>query len=411
MDFRYTSAIVLCLSFILLGTSLSYSQSLVSAERYELRDLGVPHVNAIPPDESAITSLFVGPAGNVYGGTTGPVCHLFVFSPELNRVKPLGQIDGHQSIHHSLTFGGDEMLYIGTGLNEIKQYPISDPVAGHGGIVISLWNDIKKRYENYEGGHLFRYNPTDNEKIRVEIGQSCKLENLGIPVPHNGIYNIVASPNGKRLYGLTYPDGHFFIYDIKTGKFFDKGEIYQERVYGGPNRSLRSICRNLICDDNGNVYGSTDKQGLFMYDVEKDEIVKLELRIPHIYIAVVEVFVKDTSGIIYGGTSEGYLFKFDPKVKSVVNLGKPLDQMRIRALTVGLDSKVYGIAGERKDKCHLFSYDPESGGYADFGVINVDRTPYYVWSGKQFDAMVTGLNGTIYIGESERKSHLFLFYP
>ena len=411
MDFRFTSVIVLYLLFILLGTSLSYSQSLISAERYELRDLGVPYVNAIPPDESAITSLFVGPAGNIYGGTTGPVCHLFVFSPELNRVKPLGQIDGHQSIHHSLTFGGDEMLYIGTGLNEIKQYPISDPVVGYGGIVISLWNDIKKRYENYEGGHLFRYNPTDNEKIRVEIGQSCKLEDLGIPVSHNGIYNIVASPDGNHLYGLTYPDGHFFIYDIKTGKFFDKGEIYQERVYGGPNRSLRSICRDLICDDDGNVYGSTDKERLFMYDIEKDEIVKLELKIPHIYIAVAEVFVKDTSGIIYGGTSEGFLFKFDPKVKKVINLGKPLDQMRIRALTVGLDLKVYGIAGERKDKCHFFRYDPEIGGYIDFGIINVDRIPYHIWSGKQFDAMVTGLNGTIYIGESERKSHLFLFYP
>jgi WD40 repeat protein len=386
-------------------------QELPGAERFELRDLGVPHVNAIPPDESAVTSLIVGPAGNIYGGTTGPVCHLFVFSPKLNRVKPLGQIDGHQSIHHSLSFGGDGILYIGTGLDEIKQYPISDPVPGHGGIVISLWNDIKQRYNNYDGGHLFRYNPSNNEKTRVEIGQTCKLEDLGIPVPHNGIYNIVASPDGNRLYGLTYPDGHFFIYDIKTEKFFDKGEIYQERVYGGPNRTLRSISRNLICDDNGNVYGSADKERLFMYDIEKDEIVKLELRIPHIYIAVVEVFVKDTSGIIYGGTSEGYLFNFDPKFKKLINLGKPLDQMRIRALTIGLDAKIYGIAGERKDRCHLFAYDPETGGYSDFGIINVDRTPYYVWSGKQFDAMVTGLDGTIYIGESERKSHLFLFYP
>jgi hypothetical protein len=368
------------------------SQELPGAERFEMRDLGVPYVNAIPPDEGAITSLYVGPAGNIYGGTTGPVCHLFVFSPRLNRVKPLGQIDGHQSIHHSLTFGGDGMLYIGTGLDEIKQYPISDPVPGHGGIVISLWNDIKQRYNNYEGGHLFKYDPSNNEKTRVEIGQPCKLED-------------------KRLYGLTYPDGHFFIYDLNTEKFSDKGEIYQEKVYGGPNRSLRSISRALICDRTGNVYGSSDNKKLFMYDVKGSEIIKLDLEIPYIYIAVIEALVNDSSGTIWGGTSEGFLFKFNPYDREIINLGKPLDQMRIRALTIGPDANIYGIAGERKDKCHFFSYDPETGGYTDFGIINVDRSPYYVWSGKQFDAIVTGLDGTIYIGESERKSHLFLFYP
>jgi len=95
----------------------------------------------------------------------------------------------------------------------------------------------------------------------------------------------------------------------------------------------------------------------------------------------------------------------------MVNLGKPLDQMRIRALTAGLDGKIFGIAGERSDICHFFYFDPVTGGFTDLGIINVDRTPYYLWMGKQFDAMATGLDGTIFIGESERKSHLFIFYP
>jgi hypothetical protein len=41
----------------------------------------------------------------------------------------------------------------------------------------------------------------------------------------------------------------------------------------------------------------------------------------------------------------------------------------------------------------------------------VDRSPYYSWRGYQFDSMTTGLDGTIYIGESERHSHLFLYLP
>ncbi len=407
--YKYLPLLFLFFIFIIVGSL--FAQMQIGAERFELRDLGVPVVNAIPPDESAITSLVLCPERKIYGGTTGSVCHLFVFSPITNQVKPLGQIDGHESIHHALTIGSDGMIYVGTGLNEIKQYPISDPVPGHEGIVISLWNDIEQRYAKYEGGHLYRYDPLSEEKVRIEIGQQCQLKDMGIPVPHDGIYTIVAAIRRPEIYGLTYPRGHFFVYDITTGKFLDKGEIYKEKVYGGPNRSLRSISRSLICDDLGNVYGSADKEMLFKYDVEQGTIVKLKAQIPHIYIAVVETFVKDKNGLIYGGTSEGFLFKFNPQTEEVINLGKPLDQMRIRALTIGLDGKVYGIAGERKDHCHFFCYNPQSGGYSDFGIINVDRTPYYVWMGKQFDAMVTGLDGTIYIGESERKSHLFLFYP
>ena len=45
------------------------------------------------------------------------------------------------------------------------------------------------------------------------------------------------------------------------------------------------------------------------------------------------------------------------------------------------------------------------------GVIAVDRSPYYSWRGYQFDSMATGTDGTVYIGESERRSHLFLYLP
>ncbi len=407
--FQFTNLMILL--YVLSGIGTVIAQTELGAERFELRDLGVPFVNAVPPDESAITSLIVDPQGKIYGGTTGPVCHLFIFSPMLNNVKPLGQIDGHESIHHALAVGTDGMIYAGTGLNEIRQYPISDPVPGFGGIVISLWNDIENRYVKYEGGHLYRYDPADEENVQVEIGQQCQLKDLGVPVPHDGIYTMTSSTRRPEIYGLTYPHGHFFVYDITTGKFSDKGGIYQKRVYGGPNRSLRSISRALISDEEGNVYGSADEELIFKYNAEKGTINNLKAEIPHIYIAVVEVFAYGENGLIFGGTSEGYLFKFDPRKEKVINLGKPLDQMRIRALTAGDDGKIYGIAGERKDFCHLFCYDPESGGYTDFGIINVDRTPYYMWMGKQFDAMVTGLDGTIYIGESERKSHLFLFYP
>jgi hypothetical protein len=408
MDRRMLYSILM----IILGTFIGLVHTEARAQRFDLRQLGIPYKNAIPSGESAITSLVLGTDGRIFGGTTGEICHLFAYSPQTNRVKPLGQFDGHQSIHHALAVGTDGMLYIGTGLNEIMQYPISKPVKGRDGITRSLWNDIKTRYREYDGGKLYRYDPFQKEPNWVEIGEPCGVETLGIAVPHDGIYTITASPIKPEIYGVTYPHGRFFVYSIDKNTFSDKGELYKETVYGGPNRTLRSITRRLICDNMGNVYGSADNHTLFKYDIEKEEIIKLRSQIPHIYIAVVEAFVKDKNGLIYGGTSEGFLFKFDAQTEVIINLGKPIDQMRIRALTIGSDGKVYGIAGERTNRCHFFSYDPASGGYSDFGSsIDIDRTPYYKWRGEQFDAMMTGANGIIYIGESEWRSHLFLFKP
>ena len=80
----------------------------------------------------------------------------------------------------------------------------------------------------------------------------------------------------------------------------------------------------------------------------------------------------------------------------------------------GLDSPTEGsltVAGERIEPCRLFSYDPAGGGFRDLGILAVDRSPYYSWRGYQFDSMATAQDGTVYIGESERRSHLFLYLP
>jgi hypothetical protein len=379
--------------------------------RMEYRDLGIPFANVIPPDESAVTSLITGPNKKIYGGTTGLTCHLFTFSPALNRVEPLGIIEGHQSIHHSLVTGSDGMIYAGTGLNEIIQHPISDPVSGIDGIVKSLWKDIEDRYSNYEGGRLYRYDPSSDPVMSHDVNAPCDVEDLGMPVPNEGIYALTASPVKQELYGITYPNGQFFVYDIAYGKFSVKGEICKEKVYGGPLRTLRSLPRVLICDNKGNVYGSADNEYLFKYDIEKAEIVQLGVQFPHIFIAVVEAFVKDKYGMIYGGTSEGFIFKFNPVTCELTNLGKPIEQLGLRALTIGHNGIIYGIAGERNEYCRFFSFDPFQGGYTDFGIVSVDRQPYYSWVGQQFDSMTTGHDGLIYMGESERKSHLFIYYP
>jgi len=389
------------------------------SHKLEYRDLGFEHTDLIPADESAITSLVETANGDIYGGTTGRICHLFVFSPLndkarllCNRVKHLGKISGHESIHHSLVAAPDGTIYVGTGLNEIQQHPISDPPPGNAGITISLWQDIKARYAEYEGGHLYKYDPAAEKRTWIGPEQQWVAEDLGIPMPNNGIYTMTINNDRQEIYGVTYPDGHFFVYYIKARKFTDLGPIYKKTVYAGPdNRTLRTITRALICDNDGFVYGAADDGVIFKFDPLKLSIEKLPVRIPQIYYSTIETLVKDRRAMIYGGTLEGYLFKFDPEQMKVTNLGKPLAQRRIRGLTIGANGIMYGIAGQRSNHCRLFSYDRADAAFEDLGILKVVREPYYQWTAVQMDSILTGKDGVIYIGEAERRSHLFLYYP
>jgi len=119
----------------------------------------------------------------------------------------------------------------------------------------------------------------------------------------------------------------------------------------------------------------------------------------------------DPSGLIFGGTSDGYLFRFDPEHMTVSNLGKPLLEYHISGLARASNRKLYGVGGDEDDMARLFSYDPQSASYQILGFGDVNRRPYYTWQAYVIQAMAVGLDDTIYIGESERISKLYLFYP
>ena len=68
------------------------------------------------------------------------------------------------------------------------------------------------------------------------------------------------------------------------------------------------------------------------------------------------------------------------------------------------------IAGEKDNVCRLFSFRSDEG-HLDWGVLGVDRSPYYAKIAYQFDAMTTAADGSVFIGESDRRAKLFIFIP
>ncbi len=396
-------AVAFAVSDLLAQRTESMDAVIVPQNRITMRELGWPPVDVIPEDEKGITSLAVAPDGTIYGGTTGFQAHLFALKPAGALVRPLGKVPGARSIHHALVALEDGMVYFGT----------------------SLWNrgrldlrgkDIAGAYDGFPGGHIYRFDPQEEEKSRVrthwaEPARDCPgLTDLGIPVAGHGIHAMVGQ--GNELYGVSFPGGIFFVFDIARRAVSFRQDICGEPLAENP---YPSVPRDLVIDQDGNVWGTGDYGKFFKYDAAAKTLTHLEIAVPCLpgreFMNVVDTFAPAKDGKIYGGDSDGYIFCLDPKAASVRNLGKPLWQKRVRGLTIGADGNVYGVGGEELGIARLFVYKTVAQAFEVLGLVEANHPPYYNWLANEFDAMVTGHDGTIYIGENSRRAHLFIFCP
>lgn len=373
----------------------SYDFSVVSQVRIDLRDLGYPPVDVIPSDESAIRALAVASDGLLYGATSGERSHLFLLDPRHGYVEPLGRLADTTTVYHSLVVDERGDVYVGTAL----------AVDNNG-----------EGYDHYAGGHLLKYVPArDKSRKGTRIEQDCPAVDLAIPVKGQGIYTLAIDRPRGMIYGLTYPDGEFFRYEIQTGVVKTYGRVAANLIPGEKFEHEKAIGRALALDQDGNVFSSGEGGKLYRFDIKAQQLERLEIELPavpgrEVYNRV-DAWTADADGNLYGGTSDGYLFRLNPANLTVVNLGKPLNQYRIRGLVLAHNGKLYGIGGADDEMARLFSYDPASGLYELLGMIDVNHRPYYSWQGYVFDSMVVGLDGTVYMGQAERKSKLYLYYP
>lgn len=391
------------------------------AQRLDYRDLGYPDVTAIEPDNCPITALVTAANGRVYGATSGKASCLFVYDRAINKVRPLGRIGEAKGVYHALAQDRDGSLLIGGGLSMLAPVPLTQKFrSGFRAIEEQLWKDIAAPYANYPGGHLYRYDPAKSDAEPRMPAEPCPLEDLGIPAPGNSIYALALDAERRLLYGVTYPDAHFFVYDLAKKQSRDVGPVVSRKIYSGPERTWRSVPRALYLAPDGRVYTSGDEGRIVCYNPATQKLALTAMQIPGEYYEawnyygypVIEHWVRSAKGEVYGSTSDGYLFQMQPDRGRIVNLGKPRLSRRVRAMTLGPDERIYMICGEFQEPCKLCSYDVTGQeGFRDWGVLSVDRSPYYAKRAYQFDAMATGIDGTIFIGESDRRASLFLFIP
>ncbi len=360
-----------------------YDHSVVKQVRIDLRDLGYPPVDVIPAEESAIRALAVAPDGKLYGATSGKRSHLFLLDPAHGYVLPLGFLDSVSSVEGSLVISRTGDVYIGTA----------------------------------PGGHLLKYEqPRDEPGGMPRTLEPAAVKDLGVPVTGESISALAIDRARNTLYGLTRPNGHFFSYAIDGGRFAVHGKVAEHEMPGEKFEKEKNIGRAIAIDVEGNAYTTGEGGRLVQFSASSSTLRALDITVPGVpgresYNRVDAWAVGGDGVLLYGGTSDGYLFRLDPRELRFRNLGKPLNRYRLRALVLARNGKLYGVGGDEEEMAQLFSYDPAGGTYQLLGMIDVNRRPHYSWQAYVIDCAALGTDGTVYLGQSERKSKLYLYYP
>lgn len=346
----------------------------------------------LPIYRNAITSL-AAVGDYAIGGTMageGLSPYLFAVSlknRDLETVLDLaGVVPGQRSIQSGFARGKSGVLYAGT---------IAD---GEG-----------------ESGHLIKVTFSDGR---------FQVEDLGVPVEGEGVFSLAIDPAAGKLYGISHPNGKFFVYEIASARTRVLEETQLSRRDRGYYRSYALepediLSRALVVDRKGRVYGSRPVNKLFRYDPSSDKFEELG-EIPEVWgrraLGRVDAWAVAPDGVLYGGNAgDGQLFKVDPASGKVTNIGKPIMMPRIKGLAFAADGKLWGVAGSLPGYAHLFSYEPKTGDFKDFGnpnfpLVAPEIASEIVWRGFQFATVTTTEDGKyVLLGEEESQSQLMVF--
>jgi hypothetical protein len=349
----------------------------------------------MPMYRNAMSSIIVS-GDYVLGGTTaenGMSPLLFTSSltkRKLTAVKQLDDvIEGQLSIGTGFSrHGAGTMFYAGT---------MPQPGSGF-------------------GGHI----------IEVKVGAEGQLtvKDIGEPVKGEGIFAMTFNSEKNECYGIAHPSGKFFTHNLRSGQT----RIYTQTMPSGQDiENYHSfalspdnyLCRALVIDTRGRVYGSRSVNKLFYFDPSNQSFTNLKEELPSVWgrevMGRIDAWVKMPDGTIYGSNAaDGQLFRLDPTKQTIVNLGKPIMMPRIMAMTPGKKGMIYGVAGATPGYAHLFSYHPQNGfrdlGNPEFTMVTPGLEQGIKWRGFQIASMATSASGEyLVMGENEALSQLMVF--
>jgi hypothetical protein len=204
-----------------------------------------------------------------------------------------------------------------------------------------------KGMEPYPGGHLLAFDM-----------KSKKFEDLGIAPEREGIITMNMDTQRKRIYGITWPTGYFFRFDLAKREMKNLGRVAADGE-NGIGKQYETICRSLAVDPrDGSVYFTNSRGEIRRYKYDRDALDTVtgdDMRKdyfgqydPHSaghmgYNWRQTVWHSGTNAVYGVHGNSGYLFRFDPKAERMDVLGRITSQP---SQTTGMfDQFSYGYLG------------------------------------------------------------------
>jgi hypothetical protein len=241
------------------------------------------------------------------------------FVPEMAHLRDF-QWQG--KIHSQMTEGPDGATYFSTDGGEVRHLYLMDHPRGYG------------------GGFIFRW----------DLGTQ-QLTSLGMGLPYDSVKDLVVDPVGGLLYGTTFPQVHFVVYDPRKNDLRDLGRLGSGHVP-----------RVVFTDKWGNGYYTDWRQRLVKYERATGRLVFARDPLPafpgtpgHSIITGVTAYAVDAAtGTIYLVTFGSKVLAFHPTEKGigrVEDLGglydgdKPLSSYYCPNLAFARNGKLYYFIG------------------------------------------------------------------
>jgi hypothetical protein len=267
-----------------------------------------------------------------------------------------------------------------------------------------------------ESGHL----------IQIDTGgRKLDVKDLGIPLKGEGIFAVAVDARRSTLYGISHPSGKLIVYDLAG----NSTRIFQETaptlktvgfLHAYAVKPVDYLCRRLVLDKKGRVFGSMPVSRVFRFDPEKRVVETLPDPMPEVWgrspLGRVDCWALGPDGILYGGNAaDGQLFTLNPDTGKITNLGKPTMMPRLKGMAFGADGKLYGISGGVPGYSHLFGYEPGGSGFSDLGnprftMVAKGIEQGIFWRGFQIGAIAASEDGRLIVmGEEEALSQIMVF--
>lgn len=347
--------------------------------------IATPYYSGFEVAHDTYNAISIASDGKVYYALSSDSLEsgrLYRYDPETDQTELLGdltEVSGEKDLNaipqgksHSRFYERNGKLHIATHvgyyefIDGIERLPVNPP----------------QGYKLYPGGHLLTYD--------LKSGEFKDL----ITIPGaEGIVTMNMDTKRGQIYGITWPSGRFFHYDIDKDKLKDLGPVSSTGEAGTPGEDYRPLCRSVLIDPrDGKVYISTSEGEILQYDPESGKLTllsKVNLKLD--YFGTYDpsrpgsmgynwrkIFWYEPEGVAYGvhGNS-GYLFRFNP-VKQTVEI-------------------VDRIASEPSQKSGMF--DQFTYGYLGF-ILGPDKeTIYYLTGGPIYqDGELLKGDDSIYVG-------------